>query len=84
MRVKAVIEFEVEETLIQKANYRSHDMDEEATKKVWEARDEIFHQLVEDLKIAETTVIYDEIMNNTSIKDYRFFEVHEEPLLFEL
>lgn len=84
MRVKAVIEFEVEKTLIQKANYGSHNMDEQTTKAVWKAREDIFHQLVEDLKVAEMTTNYNEVMDNTSIKDYKFFMVHEEPLLFEL
>lgn len=84
MRVKAVIEFEVEETLVQKANYGNHDVDGQITKAVWKAREDIFHQLVEDLKIAETTTYYDEVMNNTSIKGCKFFVVREEPLLFEL
>ena len=85
MRVKAVIEFEVEETLVQKANYGRHDMDKETTfKAVQEAREDIFYQLVEDLKVAQMTRNYSEIMDNTSIKDYKFFVAHKEPLLFEL
>lgn len=84
MRIKAVIEFEVEKTLVQKANYGSHDMDEQTIEERWKAREDIFHQLVQDLKIAETTTYYDEVMNNTSIKDCKFFVVREEPLLFEL
>ena len=87
MRVKAVIEFEVEKTLVQKAiyvNYESYNMNEQITEAVQKVRKDIFHQLVEDLKIAETTTSYDEIMDNTSIKDYKFFVAHEEPLLFEL
>ena len=84
MRVKAVIEFEVDKTLIQNAHYESHDMDEPTTEAVWKAREDIFHQLVEDLKVAETTTNYIEVIENTSIKDYKFFVVHEEPLLFEL
>jgi hypothetical protein len=84
MRIKAVIEFEVEKTLIQKANYGIHEMDEQTIKTVWRAREDIFHQLVEDLRVAETTTNYSEVMNNTSIKDFKFFVVHEEPLLFEL
>ena len=84
MRIKAIIEFEVEKTLIQKANYGSHDMDEETTEAVQKTRKDIFHQLVEDLKVAETTTNYSEVMDNTSIKDYKFFVAHEEPLLFEL
>lgn len=87
MRVKAVIEFEVNETLIQKANFRDYDMDKETTETtetVQKAREDIFHQLVEDLKVAQMTRTYSEVMDNTSIKDYKFFVAHKEPLLFEL
>ena len=84
MRVKAIIEFEVEKTLIQSADFRGREMDEQTTKAVWKAREDIFHQLVEDLKVAETITNYNEVMDNTSIKDYKFFLVPEEPLLFEL
>ena len=84
MRVKAVIEFEVNETLIQDANFRDYEMDEQRIKIVGRAREDIFHQLVEDLKVAEMTTNYSEVMDNTSIKDYKFFVVREEPLLFEL
>lgn len=84
MRVKAVIEFEVNETLIQDANFRDYEMDEQRIKIIDRAREDIFHQLVEDLKVAEMTTNYSEVMDNTSIKDYKFFVVHKEPLLFEL
>ncbi len=84
MRVKAVIEFEVNETLVQKANYGRHYMDEETTEAVQKAREDIFYQLVEDLKVAQRTTNYNEKMDNTSIKDYKFFVMHKEPLLFEL
>lgn len=73
MRIKAVIEFEVEKTLVQKATYGDPDMDKETTEAVQEAREDIFHQLVEDLKVAQMTRNYSEVMNNTSIKDYKFF-----------
>ena len=84
MRVKAVIEFEVNETLLQDATFKDYKMNEQSIKIINKAREDIFHQLVEDLKVAEMTTSYNEIMDNTSIKDYKFFVVHKEPLLFEL
>lgn len=84
MKVKVVIEFEVEERLIRKANCNGvswMDKDFEAVEK---ARDDIFHQLVENLKVAETTKDYGELKRKTSLCDYKFFVVEEEPLLFEL
>lgn len=86
MKVKAIIEFEVEERLIQEANANCNGAswtikNFEAVQK---ARDDIFHQLVEDLKVAETTRDYGELKKKTSLCDYKFFVVEKEPLLFEL
>lgn len=84
MKVKAIIEFEVEERLIREANCKGvswMDKDFEAAER---ARDDIFHQLVEDLKIAEVTTEYVELTKKTSLCDCKFFVVKEEPLLFEL
>ena len=81
MKVKAIIEFEVEERLVRKADCNSANKDFETVEK---ARDDIFHQLVEELKVAETTKDYGELKKKTSLCDYKFFVVEKEPLLFEL
>ena len=81
MKVKAIIEFEVEERLVRKADCNSANKDFETVEK---ARDDIFHQLVEELKVAETTKDYGELKKKTSLCDYKFYVVEEEPLLFEL
>lgn len=81
MKVKAIIEFEVEERLVRKADYNSANKDFGTIEK---ARDDIFHQLVEGLKVAEATRDYRELKKKTSLCDYKFFIVEEEPLLFEL
>ena len=81
MKVEAIIEFEVEERLVRKADCNSANKDFETVEK---ARDDIFHQLVEELKVAETTKDYGELKKKTSLCDYKFFVVEKEPLLFEL
>ena len=84
MKVKAIIEFEVEERLIQEANCSGASWMNKDFEAVEKARDDIFHQLVEELKVAETTKDYGELKKKTSLCDYKFFIVEEEPLLFEL
>ena len=79
MKVKAIIEFEVEERLIREANWMDKDFET-----VEKARNDIFHQLVENLKVAEVTSGYGELKKKTSLCDYKFFVVEKEPLLFEL
>ena len=70
MKVRATIDFEVDDELVQKASYYFSSQDE-----IEKARTDIFHQLVEDLKIAETTTDYTELMSKTTIYDYRFVNV---------
>ena len=84
MKVKVVIEFEVEERLIREANRSNVNWIDKDFETVEKARDDIFHQLVENLKVAETTRDYGELKRKTSLYDYKFFVVEEEPLLFEL
>lgn len=84
MKVKVVIEFEVEERLIREANCNGASWMDKDFETVEKARDDIFHQLVENLKVAETTKDYGELKRKTSLYDYKFFVVEEEPLLFEL
>lgn len=83
MKVKAIIEFEVSDELIQKASY-GKEYNEKELERIDKARTDIFHQLVEDLKTAEVKTSYTDIIGNTRIYDYKFFIVKEEPLLFEL
>ena len=82
MKVKVVIEFEVEERLIREANRSGVSWIDKDFEAVEKARDDIFHQLVEDLKVAEVTREYGELKKKTSLCDYKFFVVKEEPLLF--
>jgi hypothetical protein len=84
MKIKAIIEFEVEERLIREANRGGVSWTDKDFEAVEKARDDIFHQLVENLKVAETTRDYGELKKKTSLCDYKFFVVEEEPLLFEL
>lgn len=84
MKVKAIIEFEVEERLIQEASCTGASWMNKDFEAAGKARDDIFHQLVENLKVAETTKDYGELKKKTSLCDYKFFVVEEEPLLFEL
>lgn len=84
MKVKVVIEFEVEERLIREANRSGVSWMNKDFEAIEKARDDIFHQLVENLKVAETTREYEELKKKTSLCDYKFFVVEEEPLLFEL
>ena len=84
MKVKVIIEFEVEERLIREANCNGASWMDKDFEAVEKARDDIFHQLVENLKIAEVTREYGELKKKTSLYDYKFFVVEEEPLLFEL
>jgi hypothetical protein len=84
MKVKAIIEFEVEERLVREANYDGTSWMNKDFETVEKAYDDIFHQLVEDLKVAEVTRDYGELEKKTSLCDYKFFVVKEEPLLFEL
>lgn len=80
MKVRATIDFEVDDELIQKTKYKTFSSQDEIEK----ARADIFHQLVENLKIAETITSYTELMSKTTLYDYNFVVVKEEPLLFEL
>ena len=84
MKIKAIIEFEVEERLIREANCNGASWMDKDFETVEKARDDIFHQLVEDLKVAEATRDYGELKKKTSLCDYKFFVVEKEPLLFEL
>lgn len=84
MKIKAIIEFEVEERLIREANCNNASWMNKDFETVEKARDDIFHQLVENLKVAEVTREYEELKKKTSLYDYKFFIVEEEPLLFEL
>lgn len=84
MKIKAIIEFEVMERLVREANCNGASWMNKNFKAVEKARDDIFHQLVEDLKVAEVTREYGELKKKTSLHDYKFFIVKEEPLLFEL
>ena len=84
MKIKVVIEFEVKERLIRKANCNGVNWMDKDFEAVEKARDDIFHQLVEYLKVAETIRDYGELKKKTSLYDYKFFVVKEEPLLFEL
>lgn len=84
MKIKAIIEFEVEERLIREANCNGVSWMDKDFETVEKARDDIFHQLVEDLKVAEATRDYGELKKKTSLCDYKFFVVEKEPLLFEL
>ena len=84
MKIKAIIEFEVEERLIREANCNGVSWMDKDFGTVEKARDDIFHQLVEDLKVAEATRDYGELKKKTSLCDYKFFVVEKEPLLFEL
>lgn len=84
MKIKAIIEFEVEERLVREANCNGASWTNKTFEAVEKARDDIFHQLVENLKVAETTRDYEELKKKTSLCDYKFFVVEKEPLLFEL
>jgi hypothetical protein len=84
MKVKAIIEFEVDERLIREVDCNYVNWWEKNLEVVEKARDDIFHQLVEDLKVAEVTREYGELSKKTSLYDYKFFVVEEQPLLFEL
>ena len=79
MKIRATIDFEVDDELVQKANYETLSSQDEIEK----ARTHIIYQLIENLKIAETTTDYIELMRNTTIYDYSFVIVKEYPLLFE-
>lgn len=84
MKVKAIIEFEVEERLIQEASCNGASWMNKKFATVERAREDIFHQLVEDLKVAEVTREYKKLKKKTSLYDYKFFVEEEDPLLFEL
>ena len=84
MKIKAIIEFEVEERLIREANCNGASWMDKDFETVEKARDDILHQLAEDLKVAEATRDYEELKKKTSLCDYKFFVVEKEPLLFEL
>ena len=79
MKIRATIDFEVDDELVQKANYEPISSQDEIEK----ARTDIIHQLIENLKVAEITTDYIELMRNTTIYDYSFVIVKEYPLLFE-
>lgn len=72
MKIKAVVEIEVPNTLVQGCREDNHL-----------AYDEVYDFFVDQLTIANTFECYDDIIDKTAIRDYKFFDETCE-LLFEI
>lgn len=85
MKIRATIDFEVDDKLIRQADYNSYNCNSATpSEKVNIARAQIQHQLVVDLTRVETCEHIGQIHNETSIVDYKFTIVTADQLIFTM
>lgn len=82
MLIRATIDFEVEDELVNISSNRLN------TDEAWEAklnaRNEIMKSLYVNFGKCSSSINYEQIMKETNIKDFKFRILKDNPLIFEL
>ena len=82
MRIKATIEFNVPEYLVKECKVARTNLEDRG--KFEAAANEIIKQLSLNLAEAALYEDYSEIIDNTSLRDYTFYEGCDTEILFEM